>query len=542
MKKVNIIDLIEEEKKKGKKNKFHFTESEKTLEKIEKEGLVAQIGKNAKGIDEKNKVFYSEGIESLMQTIDVWVRFELERMHLDNCDKEFKQKLKMGAYDETSIEHTIGEIAKLKEFENIKEDIQNVQKQLKAEYDKYALKKFPKTEEEFLKKMYSNQNVEETLGKMYDDFKNRKYLLFDYNPKMSYIDTPKSRFGVPRKDFKGKWMFGKYSDLNNMFSDSWNMYTTEDIVAENISQIVSDKGDNAIDIIQEIYDNSEKHYDYNDLKLLIDYSKEKEKEKQEQEQKFEDKEKENTNIEKDDIRKNAIEEYSKKSTLDKIMDIQIGDEEVWPFDIKNIVKEKLEKNGKLLDKAITLSEIQSRMDMYNYQIGREENEEEKDKLEKKLEEIQKEYNDTKKEKTESKELLKESNFSKFRKSIKEKIKNSIEKFKNKFVDLKNINKREYEKENKKEKNNKEKEEAVEIESEEKNEHKEDIELEKDIYKYDEITKNNIRNIDKYLEKNENINIENEEDLEEKNKEIDRENEIKKDYSNYLDNNNDEREI
>ncbi len=535
MKKVNIIDLIEEEKKNGKKNKFHFTESEKTLEKIEKDGLVAQIGKNAKGIDERNKIFYSEGIESLMQTIDVWVRFELEKMHFDNCDKEFKQKLKMDAYEETNIERIIGELAKLKEFKNIKEDIQNVQKQLKAEYDKYELKKFPKTEKELLNKMYDNQNVEETLGKMYDDFKNRRYLLLDYNPKMSYIDTPKSRFDTPRTDFKSKWMFGKYSDLNSMFSDKWNMYTTEDIAAESISQIVSDKGDRAIDIIQEIYDNSEKHYDYNDLKLLIDYSKEKEKEKYE-EQKLREEENVNTDIdiEKNYSIKNGVEEYTKKSTLDKIMDIQIGDEEVWPVDIKNIVKEKLEKNGELLDKAITLSEIQSRIEMYNYQIGREENEEEKNKLEKKLKEIQKEYDDKKEENT---GLVRESKFAIFRKNIKEKIKNGIEEFKNKFSNLKNMNKKE-------EKfDDQEKEKAkVDIDTKEKNAYKEDIVLERDTYKYDEITKNNIRNIDKYIEENENINKKNEENLEEKNKEINIENEIKKVNNNYLDYNNDEREI
>lgn len=523
MKKVNIIDLIEEEKKKGKKNKFHFTESEKTLKKIEKDGLVAQIGKNAKGIDEKNKVFYSEGIESLMQTIDVWVRFELERMHSDNCDKEFKEKLKMDAYDETSIERTIGEIAKLKEFENIKEDIQNVQKQLKAEYDKYTLKKFPKTEEEFLKKMYSNQNVEETLGKMYDDFKNRKYLLFDYNPKMSYIDTPKSRFGVPRKDFKGKWMFGKYSDLNNMFSDSWNMYTTEDIAAENISQIISDKGDNAIDIIQEIYDNSEKHYDYNDLKLLIDYSKEKEKEEKDKEQepkKEQEKENANTNAntEKDDSRKNAMEEYAKKSTLDKIMDIQIRDEEVWPAETKTIVKDKLEKNDKLLEKVMALADIQSRIGIVWYQIEHEENEEKKDKLEKKLEKVKKEYDDKSKEST---DLVRESNFARFRKNIKEKIKSGIEKVKSKFADLNII--REKDKEDIPE-------EKEEIEEELKKKEKEEI-VEKDKgLEYDDTTKRNIENIDKYVV--------------EKQKEIEETEELEneKENSNYLSQDNDEREI
>ena len=216
------------------------------------------------------------------------------------------------------------------------------------------------------------------------------------------------------------------------------------------------------------------------------------------------------------------------------MDIQIGDEEVWPVDIKNIVKEKLEKNGELLDKAITLSEIQSRIEMYNYQIGREENEEEKNKLEKKLKEIQKEYDDKKEENT---GLVRESKFAIFRKNIKEKIKNGIEEFKNKFSNLKNMNKKE-------EKfDDQEKEKAkVDIDTKEKNAYKEDIVLERDTYKYDEITKNNIRNIDKYIEENENINKKNEENLEEKNKEINIENEIKKVNNNYLDYNNDEREI
>lgn len=514
MRKINITDLIKEEKETGKKHKFHFTESEKTLEKIKKEGMVAQIGTNAKGIDKENKVFYSEGIESLMQTIDVWVRFELERKHLERSNKKFNDTFHMDPYEETQIEYTIGELAKLKEFENVKEDIQKVKDRLKEEYDAYATKTFPDTEEKFLEAMYNKENVEATLEKAYDDFKRRKYLLLDYTPKFSYIDEPKLQFKNHGKDFKKNWMFGKYSDFDGMVSDKWNMYTTEDIAADNISQIVSDNGDRAIDIIQEVYDNSEKNYDYSDLKLLIDYAKEKEKEGKEQESKKEEEQNKNEN--------NSINEYAKKTTLDKIMDIQIREEKVWPDDAKNIVREKLENNGKLLEKAMTLADIQSRIEMFEYQIGREENEEEKDKLEKKLEEVQKEYDDKNNEST---ELVRESNFARFRKNIKEKIKSGIEKVRNKFVDLNIVSKKEKDENNDNDKEGKEKVNAELKEQEEI----ERIEDEKEVV-YDEITKRNIENIDRYVYEKEK-SIEETEEIEKENENI-----------NYLSYDNDERKF
>lgn len=49
---------------------FHFT-SNNALENIDKHGLLALIGDNARGVEDTEKVFFSDGLENVARCLDV---------------------------------------------------------------------------------------------------------------------------------------------------------------------------------------------------------------------------------------------------------------------------------------------------------------------------------------------------------------------------------------------------------------------------------------------------------------------------------------
>lgn len=73
---------------------FHFTFT-KALENIDKQGLLALIGDNSRGVEKTKKVFFSESLEDAARCLDVWVRWRIVQHQKTNArQKYFKNKLK----------------------------------------------------------------------------------------------------------------------------------------------------------------------------------------------------------------------------------------------------------------------------------------------------------------------------------------------------------------------------------------------------------------------------------------------------------------
>lgn len=59
---------------------FHFTPT-RNLESIAEEGLIPQIGENAKGAEKSFKVFFSKGQKGILELANVWIQWTIYRMY-----------------------------------------------------------------------------------------------------------------------------------------------------------------------------------------------------------------------------------------------------------------------------------------------------------------------------------------------------------------------------------------------------------------------------------------------------------------------------
>lgn len=126
--------------------------------------------------------------------------------------------------------------------------------------------------------LIGNKAKEETYKKIYDDFKDRRYLKLELiegdNPKtsdFSFSDIDKKKETVMHDEAMLqylKWFYGNYSNCDCLNMEDWNMHThigKRNIEPNKIKQIVSTNGkDDALSVIIEMY---EKYRDP-DIKLL----------------------------------------------------------------------------------------------------------------------------------------------------------------------------------------------------------------------------------------------------------------------------------
>lgn len=276
MEKVDLREIKKIEEEKNIKSKFHFTKNEETLKKIEEEGLIPVIGDNSSGIDTYDKIFYSDGLDAMLQTAEVWLDYEAHEsiMYLESMWRR---------NGEINIdEEEIGSLIKVLEYISDKYDTDKSKKQIEEiigkinDIDKkYEINKSANRDE-----IFTNKKVRDlTMERAFHDFKNRRYITFDYNPKNTYIDENKINEKRRQSEYFQKAYGGKFSNFNHMFSDKWNMYTTENIPAEKIKQVVIAEKEDAFSIIKENYItnlNINKE-DFKRLEGLFEYEKERKK-------------------------------------------------------------------------------------------------------------------------------------------------------------------------------------------------------------------------------------------------------------------------
>lgn len=167
---------------------FHFTNSG-NLSLIESSGgIISRIGDNALGIEERSKIFFSVGFIGLLETVDVWLKWEMSRLYGK------KNKIIDRGY-------------------NIKWD---------TFYEDWKSGEY-KNKKEYIDILYEE---------LYKDFEKRSYLSLDIHDKVEFdsneIDDVKKRVINNDKE-KLDLMYGSYSHTDDIKMERWNMATKPNI-------------------------------------------------------------------------------------------------------------------------------------------------------------------------------------------------------------------------------------------------------------------------------------------------------------------------
>lgn len=169
-------------------NYFHFTDK-KNLESIKSNGLVPNIGNNAKNIEKTKKVFFVEGLDNLLILFDCWIN---ALYYIPVIPFIYK----LGAF---FLRH--------KWFPNIIGDSYFKTLKISKLHQKRAFRKLDKIlNYGVLLKLDLEENVD-----------------FRYDDK----DEIKSR-GYIKRHLEICGYSEKYSDLNSNIMDKWNMHTLTD--------------------------------------------------------------------------------------------------------------------------------------------------------------------------------------------------------------------------------------------------------------------------------------------------------------------------
>lgn len=224
IKKVKLSDIDDNKKF------FHFTR-ESYIPKIIEDGLRGDlpVRENAIGKDYENpSIYFSEGEQGLLKTVDMWIRWEYNRITHNNRQP--------------------------------KGDVITIPSAL-----------------------------EKTYKRIFEDFKDRRYFQLDL---VEGTDKEISDFSHDSEDFKKKgtidkggpthytkWTLGSYTDWSTAKLEDWNMMTHvggRNINIDRIRMVVDVKGrSDAISIIKEVYErNKDKNLDIRYLDSFMRYLQE----------------------------------------------------------------------------------------------------------------------------------------------------------------------------------------------------------------------------------------------------------------------------
>lgn len=263
--KIDILENDEMEQKKFEKctlndlnmddTYFHFTDKA-YLESIKENGLVSDVGKHSKGIDEKPSIFFSSGMVATIQGTDVWIKWAMNRMY-----GEKNQFHVYDGLDESEV--------KSKQYEWF---------------------------EEFLNKEYLNddERKEKAFGIIFDSLKGKVFLTVDLKPGIDFspndIDYTKQRALNSKQNgnriayLMAKEMYGDYSNFDSTKMDKWNMHTfwETQVEPERIRQVTDSKGrTDMLNILIEMYDRcASKDCQFDILDDFISYARQREFDKE----------------------------------------------------------------------------------------------------------------------------------------------------------------------------------------------------------------------------------------------------------------------
>lgn len=307
---VTLNELENKEKQELKKVFLHFTRKN-NQEDIEKRGLDPQAKKENTVANDKEVpvVYFSEGIDSMFETLNTWVRFEYYM--------KVQEKRREG------IDVKLGS-------EEIDSDI-----------------------------------LKEVHEKMYDDLKDRIYYSVDLEEGIDYekdgIDDKKvdlktrlENNDIPERiveDVKWQYGDGQYGNFDDIKQEKWNRNTIRGkvIEPEKLTQIESENGSLiALDIMLEKYENYDKTKLENlkELEELVEYCKERKKEEQELE------------VDEQIFEENIKKEITTESLLNQVYDKYTDIEQI------NLVQKTLENDEKeIMKKEDKIQEIENEIKM-----------------------------------------------------------------------------------------------------------------------------------------------------------------------------------
>ena len=217
---------------------FHFTRKE-NIKSIEQNGLMSTKGQNAKNVEITPKIFFSKGIEGILELTDVWIKWMM--------NNAYSMKNLYGFYDTLSKQEIMEKASTWdKEFRNRSylEDKEKKEKVFELVYQKMK------------QGVYLSLDLES--GKDFD------YLDIDENKEKSLQLKRKGNIVNYRYT---KEMYGSYSNVDSIKMEKWNMHTIlyKNIDKERVSQVITKSGEEDIlSIIRVIYQKNNKYDILND--------------------------------------------------------------------------------------------------------------------------------------------------------------------------------------------------------------------------------------------------------------------------------------
>ncbi len=246
---------------------FHYS-WKKYLESYDKIGIKPIIGENSDGVDSKSSIFFSKGIEGVLELWDVWLKWRLNRQN----NPQYRG---------------------------------NTSDEIKATLDRYRTNNITDEERkewyywiDYLKEkkyLSNNEMLTKLFEYQYNEMVNSVYLLMNLkdNEEFTYnqIDEKKQKaINYSKKSGRGidpvvSAQYGAYSDLSTPIVDKWNMQTIpgKDMTIEpsRLKKLIINGNNDVYSIIKYMYDqykkevSADKQVKFDILDIYIEYVEEK---------------------------------------------------------------------------------------------------------------------------------------------------------------------------------------------------------------------------------------------------------------------------
>lgn len=223
---------------------FHYS-WKRYLESYDKNGMKPIIGENSLGLDRRASIFFSKGIEGVLELWDVWLKWRLDRQNNPRYEGNTNKEIVLNDLRFRRGEFTLEE------------------KQKVLEWGKCFLTKSFLNDKEMLKRLYEFQ---------YNEMINSDYLIMDLREKEEFfydqIDMKKqgeitsARANGREVSKAAKFMYGYYSDFTNPVVDKWNMQTIpgKDMIIEpsRLKRITINGKNDVFSVVSFLYDKYKK--------------------------------------------------------------------------------------------------------------------------------------------------------------------------------------------------------------------------------------------------------------------------------------------
>ena len=223
---------------------FHYS-WKRYLESYDKNGMKPIIGENSLGLDRRASIFFSKGIEGVLELWDVWLKWRLDRQNNPRYKGNTNKEIVLNDLRFRRGEFTLEE------------------KQKVLEWGKCFLTKSFLNDKEMLKRLYEFQ---------YNEMINSDYLIMDLREKEEFfydqIDMKKqgeitsARANGREVSKAAKFMYGYYSDFTNPVVDKWNMQTIpgKDMIIEpsRLKRITMNGKNDVFSVVSFLYDEYKK--------------------------------------------------------------------------------------------------------------------------------------------------------------------------------------------------------------------------------------------------------------------------------------------